>query len=62
VKRAIFPPTWCKLVSILRKSEYSGYLPMERLSPQGKPYDPFRAVAEFLAKLKDAIARGPRRG
>ena len=50
------PTDMIKLLKIVRKSGYSGYLPIETLSPQGKPYDPFKVVPDFLAQLKKAIA------
>jgi len=46
-----------RLLKIVRKSGYKGYLPIETLSPQGKPYDPFTVVPDFEAKLRDAIKR-----
>ncbi len=46
-----------KLLTIIRKSGYSGYLPIETLSPKGKPYDPFTVVPEFLKQLQAAIAQ-----
>lgn len=61
VKQSVFgeesevPTDMIRLLRIVRKSGYSGYLPIETLSPQGKPYDPFKVVPEFLAKLKEAI-------
>lgn len=51
------PTDLVKLVRIARKSGYSGYLPIETLSPQGKPYDPFTVVPAFLTQLQDAIAK-----
>jgi len=45
-----------RLLKIVRKSGYSSYLPIETLSPQGKPYDPFTVVPDFLGKLREAIA------
>jgi sugar phosphate isomerase/epimerase len=45
-----------KLLRIIRKSGYKGYLPIETLSPRGKPYDPFTVIPAFEAKLKAAIA------
>ena len=45
-----------KLMSIIRKSGYTGYLPIETLSPRGKPYDPFTVVPAFAAQLRAAIA------
>jgi hypothetical protein len=46
-----------RLLKIVRKSGYSGYLPIETLSPQGKPYDPFTVVPAFLAQLREAIVQ-----
>ena len=46
-----------KLVKIARGAGYRGYLPIETLSPKGKPYDPFTVVPAFLTKLRDAIAQ-----
>ena len=63
VKQSVFgeesevPTDMIRLLKIVRQSHYSGYLPIETLSPQGKPYDPFKVVPEFLAKLRDAIAK-----
>jgi len=62
VKQSVFgeesevPTDMIRLLKIVRKSGYSGYLPIETLSPQGKPYDPFKVVLDFLAKLCEAIA------
>jgi sugar phosphate isomerase/epimerase len=50
------PTDMIRLLKIVRTSGYSGYLPIETLSPQGKPYDPFKVVPDFLAQLKKAIA------
>jgi sugar phosphate isomerase/epimerase len=63
VKQSVFgedseiPTDLIKLLKIVRKSGYQGYLPIETLSPQGKPYDPFTVVPAFLAQLREAIAR-----
>jgi hypothetical protein len=63
VKQSVFgedseiPTDMIRLVKIVRKSGYKGFLPIETLSPQGKPYDPFTVVPDFLAKLNDALAR-----
>jgi len=51
------PTDLTKLLGIIRKSGYSGYLPIETLSPQGKPYDPFTAIPAFQKQVEDAIAR-----
>lgn len=62
VKQSVFgeesevPTDMIKLLKIVRKSGYSGYLPIETLSPQGKPYDPFTVVPAFLKQLREAIA------
>ena len=45
-----------KLVRIIRKSGYTGYLPIETLSPRGKPYDPFTVIPAFEKQLRDALA------
>jgi sugar phosphate isomerase/epimerase len=63
VKQSVFgedsevPTDMIRLLKIVRKSGYKGYLPIETLSPAGKPYDPFTVVPDFLAKLNDAIAK-----
>ena len=51
------PTDLVKLVKIVRKSGYTGYLPIETLSPRGKPYDPYAVVPEFLKQLRAAIAQ-----
>jgi sugar phosphate isomerase/epimerase len=51
------PTDMVKLLKIVRNSGYSGYLPIETLSPQGKPYDPFTVVPAFLKQLQAAIAQ-----
>src|SRR5207248_10912930 len=45
------PTDLVKLVRIVRESGYRGYLPIETLSPKGKPYDPYVVVPEFLGQL-----------
>jgi sugar phosphate isomerase/epimerase len=50
------PTDLIRLLKIVRKSGYNGYLPIETLSPKGKPYDPYTVVPGFLKQLKDAIA------
>lgn len=45
-----------RLMKIVRDSGYRGYLPIETLSPKGKPYDPFTLVPEYLKRLRSAIA------
>jgi len=44
-----------KLMRIVRTSGYSGYLPIETLSPKGKDYDPYTVVPAFLNQLRDAL-------
>ena len=62
VKQSVFgeeseiPTDMIRLLKIVRKSGYSGYLPIETLSPQGKPYDPFTVVPAFQKQLLNAIA------
>jgi hypothetical protein len=51
------PTDLTKLLTIVRKSGYSGYLPIETLSPRGKPYDPMIVVPSFLKQVREAIAR-----
>src|ERR1051326_2829423 len=51
------PTDLVKLVRIVRKSGYTGYLPIETLSPRGKPYDPYTVVPAFEKQLRDAIAQ-----
>lgn len=51
------PTDLVKLLKIVRGSGYTGYLPIETLSPKGKPYDPFTVVPAFLKQLQQAIAQ-----
>jgi len=51
------PTDLVKLLRIIRKSGYTGYLPIETLSPRGTPYDPFAVVPAFLKQLREAIAK-----
>jgi sugar phosphate isomerase/epimerase len=44
-----------KVLRIVKDSGYRGYLPIETLSPAGKPYDPRKTVAEFLREVRDAM-------
>jgi sugar phosphate isomerase/epimerase len=63
VKQSVFgeesevPTDMIRLLKIVRKSGYKGYLPIETLSPQGKPYDPFTVIPAFLGQLNEAIAK-----
>ncbi len=45
-----------KLLTIIRKAGYRGYLPIETLSSGRKGYDPFLEVPKILAELNEAIA------
>jgi sugar phosphate isomerase/epimerase len=51
------PTDLVKLLNIVRKSGYSGFLPIETLSPQGKPYDPWTVVPAFQKQLREAIQK-----
>jgi len=44
-----------KLLTIIRKSGYRGYLPIETLAQNRKDYDSFVAVPKMLASLRRAI-------
>lgn len=50
------PLDMTRLLKIIRKSDYRGFIPLETLSTPGKPYDPFKVVPEYLAKIRAAIA------
>lgn len=46
-----------RLMKIIRRSSYRGYLPIETLSAGKKvPYDPYKEVPPFLAKVRAAVA------
>ena len=51
------PTDLIRLLKIIRRSGYRGYLPIETLSPRGGRgnYDPFTVVPKFLADLRAAI-------
>jgi hypothetical protein len=51
------PTDLVKLLRIVRKSGFSGYLPIETLGPRGKEYDPYTVVPAFAQQLRDAIAK-----
>jgi len=51
------PTDLVRLMRIVRKSGYSGYLPIETLAPRGKPYDPFVIVPAFLKQVREALAK-----
>ncbi len=46
-----------KLLRIIRRSGYNGYIPIETLSPKGKEYDPYAVVPVFLKQVREAIAQ-----
>jgi sugar phosphate isomerase/epimerase len=45
-----------RLVTIIRRSGYRGYLPIETLASGRKDYDPLVEVPRMLAELREAIA------
>src|SRR6478672_3271471 len=51
------PTDLVKLCRIIRQSNYTGFLPIETLSPRGKPYDPYTVVPAFEKELKAALAQ-----
>ncbi len=51
------PTDLTRLVKIVRASGYSGYLPIETLSPRGKVYDPYSVVPAFLKQFQAALAK-----
>lgn len=44
-----------KVMKMIRKVGYRGYLPVETLSVPGRPYEPFKLVPEFIEKVRKAI-------
>lgn len=61
IKESVFgigsdiPTDYKKLVAIIKKGGYNGYLPIETLLVRGKPYDPFVLVPQMLNELSTAI-------
>ena len=52
------PIDMIRLMKIIRKSGYRGYIPLETLStPGSKDYDPFKVVPQYMAMIRDAIAK-----
>jgi sugar phosphate isomerase/epimerase len=51
------PLDMIRLMKIIRKSGYRGYIPLETLSTPGKEYDPFTVVPQYIAMIRDAIAK-----
>ena len=43
-----------RLMEILKRSHYRGYIPIETLPVVGQPYDPFLAIPTLLSKLRIA--------
>ena len=44
-----------RVLQIVRKSGYHGFLPIETLSMGRKDYDSYRAIRAMLAQLREAI-------
>lgn len=61
VKESVFglgsdvPTDYNRLVQIIKKGGYKGYLPVETLLVKGKPYDPFVLVPQMISELNRAI-------
>ena len=61
VKESVFglgseiPTDYKRLVQIIKKGGYKGYLPVETLAVRGKAYDPFALVSGMLSELNTAI-------
>ncbi len=51
------PVDLVRLTAIIRKSGYSGYLPIETLGARGKDYDPYAVVPQFLKQLREALTQ-----
>jgi sugar phosphate isomerase/epimerase len=50
------PLDMIRLLKIIRKSGYRGYIPLETLSTPGKDYDPFKVVPQYMDMIRKAIA------
>ncbi len=50
------PLDMIRLLKIIRKSGYRGYIPLETLSTAGKDYDPFKVVPQYMDMIRKAIA------
>jgi hypothetical protein len=46
-----------RLMKIIKKSGYRGYIPIETLSVAGDDYDPFKVVPAFIDQVRAAIAK-----
>jgi sugar phosphate isomerase/epimerase len=61
VKESVFGLTspvktdYVRLMNILKKTGYKGYLPVETLMVRGRPYDPFSLVPSMLKELQSAM-------
>jgi sugar phosphate isomerase/epimerase len=61
VKESVFglgsevPTDYKRLIQIVKKGGYQGYLPIETLSIRGKTYDPFALVPQMLTEINKAI-------
>ncbi len=61
IKQSLFgesetPPDLIKLIRIVRRAGYRGYLPIETLPPRGKEYVPYTAIPAFHKQVLAAIA------
>ncbi|WP_229067591.1 sugar phosphate isomerase/epimerase family protein [Bacteroides xylanisolvens] len=54
-KESMQPLDLKKVMKMVRKVGYRGYLPVETLSVPGRPYEPFKLVPEFIEKVRKAI-------
>ena len=45
-----------RLIRLVREGGYRGYLPIETLAAEGKPYDPHVLVPAFAAEVRAAMA------
>lgn len=46
---------FARLIKIIKKQGYEGYLPVETLLVKGRAYDPFKLVSEMIDEIKAAI-------
>jgi len=46
---------FARLIKIIKKQGYEGYLPVETLLVKGRDYDPFKLVSEMIDEIKAAI-------
>ena len=44
-----------RLIKIIKKQSYEGYLPVETLLVKGRTYDPFTLVTEMIDEIQAAI-------